>query len=151
MSQPAAKGIALEFGKSLYLRPFREPEEITFGTGRWILYAANSRRLGGGRKLLRACQSIREVFRRHENFQIPVVLLDRRLPEVTGQEVLESIRKAQASDEVVLLCDKELRRWSVAEKTNFDRELESAIDFLSQLASADIADQEPPGDADSER
>jgi hypothetical protein len=39
----------------------------------------------------------------------------------------------------------------VAEKTNFDHELESAIDFLSQLAPADNAEQEPPGDGDSER
>jgi hypothetical protein len=39
----------------------------------------------------------------------------------------------------------------VAEKTDFDHELESAIDFLSELAPADSAEQDRPGDVDSER
>jgi len=70
---------------------------------------------------------------------------------MTGKTLVESIRKAQAHDQVVLLCDKELRRRSVAERTNFDRELEPAIDFLSQFAPVDSADRDPPADADSER
>jgi len=41
---------------------------------------------------------------------------------------------------------KSLDRWSVAEKTNFDQELESAIDFLSHLAPIDNAERGPPGD-----
>jgi hypothetical protein len=47
------------------------------------------------------------------------------------------MRKAQVSDPVVLFCDKELSRWSNLETTNFDQELESTIDFLSQLEDAD--------------
>jgi CheY-like chemotaxis protein len=151
MTQTAAKGIALEFGKSPHLRPFSEPEETFSASRSRVLYVATSGRLSGGRKLLRACQSIREVFRKQESFPRSVILLDHLLPEMTGKMLVESIRKAQAHDQVVLLCDKELRRWSVAERTNFDRELESAIDFLSQLTPADSADQDPPGEADSER
>ena len=148
----ANKGIALEFGKLPYIRPFSEPEEAASAAPRRrILYAYTSERLSGGRKLLRACQSIREVFRKQESFPISVILLDRLLPEMTGLTLVESIRKAWASDQVVFLCDKEPRRWSATEKTNFDHELASAIELLSQLAPADAADQDPPGDADSER
>ncbi|HTV06673.1 MAG TPA: hypothetical protein VME86_14995 [Acidobacteriaceae bacterium] len=151
MSQAAAKGIALEFGKSPHLRPFNEPEETVSAPSRRVLYVATSEKLSGGRKLLRACRSIREVFRKQESFPLSIILLDHLLPEMTGKTLVESIRKAQAHDQAVLLCDKELHRWSVAERTNFDRELESAIDFLSQLAPVDSADQDPPADADSER
>ena len=70
---------------------------------------------------------------------------------MTAEMLVKSISRARLSDQVVLLCDKELGRWSVAEKTNFDHELESAIDFLSQLTPVDSADRDPPGDADSER
>jgi CheY-like chemotaxis protein len=147
----ASRGIALEFGKLPYIRLFSEPEEASAAPRRRILYAYTSERLGGGRKLLRACQSIREVFRKQESFPISVILLDQRLPEMTGLTLVESIRKAWASDQVVFLCDKEPRRWSATEKTNFDHELASAIELLSQLAPADAADQDPPGDADSER
>lgn len=150
---PAAgnQGIALEFGKRPSVRPFSEPEEASAAPRRRVLYAFTSETISGGRKLLHACESIREVFRTQQSFPISVILLDQRLPDMTGQMLVESIRKARASDRVVLLCDEEPRRWSVAEKTNFDHELASAIEFLSQLASADAADQDPPRDADSER
>jgi len=152
MNQTATKGIALEFGKLPFLRPFSEPEEVSSESGRCVLYAVTSGRLSGGRKLLRACQSIREVFRKHESFPISVILLDHRMPDsrTTGKVLVDSIRKAQSSDQVVLFCDKEFGRWSAAEKINFDQELESAIDFLSQLAPSDSSEQAPSGDVDSE-
>lgn len=153
MNQGTVKGLALEFGKSPRLRPFSEPEEASSTPHRCVLYAFNSGRLSGGGKLLRALNSIREVFRKAEHFPATVLLvshhgLDARL---TAEILVKSISRARLSDQVVLLCDKELGRWSVAEKMNFDHELESAIDFLSLLTPADSVHEDPPGEADSER
>lgn len=151
MNPAAAKGIALEFGTSPHLRPFNEPEETFSTPRRRVLYAFTTGKLSGGRKLLRACLSIREVFQKKESLPISVVLLDYLMPEMTGTILVESIRKAKAHDQVVLLFDKELHRWSMSERTNFDHELESAIDFLSQVAPADSADIDAPSNPDSEQ
>ncbi|MEA3158527.1 MAG: hypothetical protein QOD95_75 [Gammaproteobacteria bacterium] len=138
-TQAASKGIALEIGKMPNLRPLSGPEEFFSASHRCVLYTATSKKRNGWRKLLRACQSIQESFRKQEDFPISVILLDLLMPHQgkSGKLLAESIRKAQASDQVVLFCDKELSRWSRLETTNFDQELESTIDFLSQLEDTD--------------
>jgi hypothetical protein len=143
MTQVAAKGIALEIGKMPNLRPLGGPEEIFSASHRCVLYTATSKNRNGWSKLLRACRSIQESFRKKEDFPIAVILLDLVMSqhENSGKLLTESIRKAQASDQVVLFCDKELSRWSRLETTNFDQELESTIDFLSQLEDADKLDE----------
>jgi hypothetical protein len=84
-------------------------------------------------------KSIQESFRKQEDFPISVILLDLLMPHQgkSGKLLAESIHMAQASDQVVLFCDKELSRWSRLETTNFDQKLESTIDFLSQLEDTD--------------
>lgn len=153
MNQGAAKGLALEFGESPSLRPFSAPEEASSAPRRWVLYAFNSERLSGGWKLLHACNSIREVFRKTKRFPTTVLLVSHHGQDsrMTGEMLVKSISRARLSDQVVLLCDKEVGRWSVVETTNFDRELESAIDFLSQVTPSDNVSEDPSGGADSER
>jgi hypothetical protein len=151
MTQAATKGVALEFGRSPHIRSFVKPEDVFSSHSRRVLYAINTGAVG--RKLLLACKSMRERLERHQSFPVSVVLTDLRLDhlQITPEQMVESIRKAAVSEQVVLLCSTELTRWSAAEKSEFHHELESAIDFLSRLASADSAEQAPPGDADSER
>jgi hypothetical protein len=154
MSQSSTKGIALEFGESPNLRPLRQPEEVSWVSGRCVLYAVNSERSSGGSKLLRACNSIREIFRKTEHFPTTVIFVSHHGQDswMTGQMLAESIGRARVSDELVLLCDKELGSWSVAEKREFDHKLESAIDLLSQLAPAESGESDPPAaNADSDQ
>jgi hypothetical protein len=66
MTQAAAEGIALEIGKMPSLHPLGGPEEIFSASHRCVLYTATSRKRNGWRKLLRACQSIQESFRKQE-------------------------------------------------------------------------------------
>jgi hypothetical protein len=163
MTQAAAKGIALEFGKSPQLRAFSEAAEMRPASSRCSLFVVYSGTIGGGktRALLRACESIQAIVWRHEHSPEWLILVDedRRVSSLAEQMLHADIKRSGSTsfagpriiDQVVFYCRKSLDRWSVAEKSEFQDELESAIDFLSQLAPADSANQDPPGDADSER
>ena len=163
MTQAAVKGIALEFGKSPQLRAFSEPAEVRPASSRCALFVVYSGTIGGGktRSLLRACQSIRAMVAKHEHSPDWLIMVDEdlRVSSLAEQMLRADIKRNESTsfarpriiDQVVFYCRKSLDRWSVAEKTNFDQELKSAIDFLSQLAPADNAEQDPPGDVDSER
>lgn len=67
-----------------------------------------------------------------------------------GTKGNELVGRSRLVDQVVFYCSKSIDHWSVAEKSEFQGELESAIDFLSQLAP-ESASEDPPSDADSER
>jgi hypothetical protein len=155
MTQAAAKGITLEFGKSPQLRAFSEPAEVHPASSRCALFVVYSGTIGGGktRSLLRACQSIRGMVGKHEHSPEWLILVDEdvRVSLLAEQMLRASPGKARILDQVVFYCTKSLDDWSVAEKSEFEVELESAIDFLSQLAPADNAEQDPPADVDSER
>jgi len=91
---------------------------------------------------------------RHEDSPDWLILVDedRRVSSLAEQMLgAASPGKARILDQVVFYCTKSLDDWSVDEKSEFEVELESAIDFLSQLAPADNAEQDPPADVDSER
>src|SRR2546429_6807380 len=77
MTPAAAKGIALEFGKPPNIRPFVKPEDVFPADSRRVLYAISSGAIG--RKLLLACQSMRERLEKHQSFPVSVVLTDPRL------------------------------------------------------------------------
>jgi len=163
MTQAAAKGIALEFGRSPQLRAFSEPAEVHPSASRCSLFVVYSGTIGGGKThaLLRACESIQAIVWRHAHSPDWLILVDedRRVSSLAEQMLhadtkrneSTSFAKPRILDQVVFYCRKSLDRWSVAEKSEFRDELKSAIDFLSQLAPADTADQDSPGDADSER
>ncbi len=155
MTQTAPKGIALEFGKSPQLRAFSEPAEVRPPSSRCALFVVYSGKIGGGktRSLLRACQSIRGMVAKHEHSPEWLILVDEdlRVSSLAEQMLRASPGRARILDQVVFYCTKSLDDWSVDEKSEFEVELESAIDFLSQLAPADNAEQDPPGDVDSER
>jgi hypothetical protein len=155
MSQVAAKGIALEFGKSPQLRAFSEPAEVRPASSRCALFVVYSGTIGGGktRSLLRACQSIRGMVAKHEHSPEWLILVDEdlRVSSLAEQMFQESPGRARILDQVVFYCTKSLDDWSVDEKSEFQVELESAIDFLSQLSPAESADQDPPADDNSER
>jgi hypothetical protein len=163
MSQAAARGIALEFGKSPQLRAFSESAEVRPASSRCSLFVVYSGTIGGGktRALLRACESIQAIVWRREHSPDWLILVDedRRVSSLAEQMLRADIKRSESTsfarpriiDQVVFYCRKSLDRWSLAEKSEFKDELESAIDFLSQLAPADTADQDPPSDADSER
>jgi hypothetical protein len=161
MTQAATKGIALEFGKSPQLRGFSEPAEARAASSRCALFVVYSGRFGGGktRTLLRACKSIQAMVWKPQRSPDWLVFVDedRRASSLAeqmfhdvGSKQSESPGRARTLDQVVFYCAKSIARWSVDEKSEFQSELESAIDFLSELAPADAAEQDPPDD-DSER
>jgi hypothetical protein len=162
MTQVATKGIALEFGKSPQLRSFSEPKEARAAASRCGLFVVYSGTFGGGktRTLLRACKSIQAMVWKPEHSPDWLILVDedRRVSSLAEQMFRAGTKQSESPggrarilDQVVFYCAKSLARWSVDERSEFQGELESAIDFLSQLAPADSADQDPPGDVDSER
>lgn len=159
MTQLATKGIALEFGKSPQLRGFSEPAEARAASSRCAIFVVYSGRYGGGktRTLLRACKSIQALVWKPEHSPDWLVFVDedRRVSSLAEQMFRagkhgESPGRARILDQVVFYCEKSLAKWSVDEKSEFQGELESAIDFLSHLAPSDAAEQDPPDD-DSER
>src|SRR5690348_14287318 len=89
MTQAAAKGIALEFGKSPQLRAFSEPAEVRPASSRCSLFLVYSGRLGGGKTdaLLRACRSIRSIVWKHERSPEWLILVegDRRVSSLAEQ------------------------------------------------------------------
>ena len=147
------KGIALEFGKSPQLRPFTKPAEMRPASSRCALFVIYSAGVGGGKTgaLLRACRSIRSIVWEHEQLPewLTLVNEDRRASSL-AEQMFRSSDQVRASDRVVFYCSRSPDRWSLAEKSEFQSELESAIDFLSQLAP-DSATNEPASEADSER
>jgi hypothetical protein len=154
MSQLAARGIALEFGKSPHLRPFNEPAEARPPTDRCTLFLISvSPGSGKTLALLRACESLQGMVK--ERKRSPDWLITtteyRRVSAVTEQLLKSPSENARAFEKMVFYCFKALDHWSVSEKSEFETELESAIDFLSQLAPAESLEQDPPADADSER
>jgi hypothetical protein len=155
MTQVAAKGIALEFGKSPQLRAFSEPADVRPASSRCALFVVYSGTIGGGktRSLLRACQSIRGMVAKHEHSPEWLILVDEdlRVSSLAEQMLRASPGGARILDQVVFYCTKSLDDWSVDEKSEFEVELESAIDFLSQLAPSESSEQNPLGDVDSER
>lgn len=160
MTQAAARGITLEFGKSPQLRAFSEPAEARSVSSRCSLIVVGK---GGGKTgaLLRACQSIREMVWRHAHSPEWLILVDedRRVSSLAEQMLhagakrneLSPADRARIFEQVLFYCIKSLDRWSVDEKSRFRDELDSAIDFLSELAPANSAAQDPPGNADSEQ
>jgi hypothetical protein len=150
---PLTKGIALEFGKSPQLRAFSEPTEMHPTSSRCALFVVYSAQLDGGKTgaLLRACRSIRSIVWKHERFPEWLTLVDEDWRAASlAEQMLRAAGQARALDRVVFYCAKSLDRWSLAEKSEFQSELESAIDFLSQLAP-ETATDDPPSEADSER
>ena len=152
---PAARGITLEFGKSPQLRPFSEAAEVRPAFNRCSLFVVGD--FGGGKPqaLLRACQSIRDMVWRHKHSPEWLILVDedRRVSSLAEQMLRAELSpgaKARILNQVVFYCTKPPDHWSVDEKSRFRDELESAIDFLSQLAPSDNVEQDPPDD-DSER
>jgi hypothetical protein len=154
MSEVAARGIALEFGKSPQLRTFSEPVEVPSVSSR-ALFVVYSAKIGGGKTqaLLRACKSIQSMVRNHERSPEWLILVDeyRSAFSLTEQLLRPSSGRGRPLESVVFYCDKSLDRWSVTEKSKFQDELKSAIDFLSQLAPAESANFDPPGDSSSDR
>lgn len=160
MTQAAAKGIALEFGRSPKLRAFSEPAEARPASSRCALFVVYSGKIGGGktRALLRACKSIQAMVWKPEHSPEWLVLVDedRRASSLAeqmfraGTNGNKSPGRPRIFDQVVFYCSKSLDHWSAAEKFEFQGELESAIDFLSDLAPEGAA-EDPPSDADSER
>jgi hypothetical protein len=159
MTQAAARGIALEFGKSPQLRGFSEPAEARAAPSRCALFVVYSGKFAGGktRALLRACKSIQALVWKPERSPDWLVFVeeDRRVSSLTEQmfragKHAESPAGTRVLDQVVFYCGKSLAKWSADEKSEFQDELESAIDFLSQLVPADADDQDSPDD-DSER
>lgn len=160
MTQSAAKGIALEFGKSPQLRAFSEPAEVRPASSRCALFVVYSGKAGSGKTqaLLRACKSIQAMAWKPEHSPDWLILVDEAhrassLAEQmfrAGTKGNDSAVRSRILDQVVFYCSKSLGRWSVAEKSEFQGELESAIDFLSHLAP-ESATEDPPGDSDSER
>ena len=154
MSSIVSKGIALEFGKSPQLRAFSEPAEVHSASSRRSLFTVySSGRAGGGKTgaLLRACRSIRSMVWKQEQSPDWLILVneDRRVSSV-AEQMLRGPGRAQVFEQVAFYCSKSLDRWSVAEKSEFQGELELAIDFLSQLSPEGSA-EDSPSDADSER
>jgi len=155
MDQAAAKGIALEFGRWPHLRAFSEPGEVRPASSRCSLFVVYSGKIGGGKTgtLLRACKSIRSIVWHQERSPDWLILVDevRRVSSLAEQMLrAPGPGKARALDQVVFYCSKSFDHWSIAEKSEFRGELESAIDFLSELAPESTT-QDPPSDADSER
>lgn len=154
MTQAAVtKGIALEFGKSPHLRAFSEPAEVHPTSSRCALFVVYAGKWGGGKSeaLLRACRSIRSIVWKQERFPEWLTLVDEdRRAASLAEQLLRAAGQARTLDRVVFYCSKSLDRWSVAEKSQFQSDLESAIDFLSQLAPESATD-DPSSAADSER
>jgi hypothetical protein len=153
MNQVAAKGIALEFGKSPQLRGFSEPAEARAASSHCTLFVVYSAKLGGGKThaLLRACRSIQSLVWKPEQSPDWLVFVDedRRVSSLAEQWFRtvsreESPARTHRLDQVVFYCKKAIAEWSVDEKSKFQDELESAIDFLSQLGPADSGQQDPP-------
>ncbi len=154
MSQAATKGIALEFGKSPQLRAFSEPEEVKPASSRCSLFLVYSGRFGGGKtgSLLRACESIQEMVRerKHSPEWLITTCEFKSISSLAEQMSRSPSSRAGVFEKFVFYCFKSLDRWSLAEKSEFQGELESAIDFLSQLAP-ERASEDSSSDADSER
>ena len=153
MNQVATRGIALEFGKSPQLRGFSEPAEARIAMSHCALLVIYSENLGGGKTdaLLRACRSIETMVWKPERSPDWLVFVDEDLHASSLVEQMihagrlgEMPGRKRALDQVVFYCKKALAQWSVDEKSEFQGELKSAIDFLSQLAPADVIEQDPP-------
>jgi hypothetical protein len=153
MTQASAKGIALEFGKSPQLRAFSDPAEVQSFASQCTLLVMYAGKFGGGKTgaLLRACRSIRSMVgtQAHRPDWLVLVNENRRVASLTEQ-ILRATDKSHSRNQVVFYCTKALDHWSVVEKSTFQSELESAIDFLSELAPDSVAD-DPPSDADAEQ
>ena len=153
------KGIALEFGRSPQLRVFCEPDEVLSPPSRpalFLVYGA----MGGGKTqaLLRACKSIQGMVWKHEHSPEWLFLVNeyRRVSTLTeellkGEANRTSFARPKLRDQFVFYSHKAFEHWSFAEKSEFGDELNSAIDFLSQLVSPEGSAQNPPDDGGSER
>lgn len=130
----STQGIALEITQSPFIRTFQGTENAALAPRGCTLYVAASRKARSGAKLLHACKTIRDVFNAEGTIPVSVVLYDHGLPEMKGTELVESIRKAQKLDRVVLYCQKEVSRWTKAERSAFHEALEATIEFLAELA-----------------
>src|SRR5690606_17966723 len=97
------------------------------------------------------CKSIRSIVWERERSPEWLILVDEvRRASSLAEQMFRAADQARPLDRVVFYCSKSLDRWSVAEKSQFQSELESAIDFLSQLSPESTSD-DPPSEADSER
>jgi hypothetical protein len=151
MTPAAKKGIALEFGRSPQLRALTEPTDVHPAPGRALIVLGPSH-AGKTQALLRACKSIRHLVWQRGHFPDWLIFTDEdRRVRSLAQQMFRA--RSALLDQVVFYSSKSLEDWSVAEKSEFQSELESAIDFLSELAPAEAADEEDPRpeDANSER
>lgn len=156
------KGIALEFGRSPQLRVFREPDEVLSPPSRpalFLVYGA----MGGGKTqaLLRACKSIQGMVWKHEHSPDWLFLVNeyRCVSSLAAQMLKDEAKRVEGTsfakplimDQILFYCRKSLEHWSSAEKSEFDDELNSAIDFLSQLVSPEGSSESAPDEGGSER
>lgn len=157
MNPSAVRGIALEIGKPPHLRPFSALEDISWAHAGFLIFlhktSTRVRDSGKTHELLKACRVFKAYVVKRGDSPAPSIpiLADPDHYDSTLRQMLRNEPPFRPSPRVAFYCPKSPDRWSAAERSELSGELDSAIEFLSELAMPTSPPQDPPNAVDSDR